>query len=364
MNLIDRYILRQLLVSALFAIAVLSLVLVLGKIFKELLDLLVNHDVPIQYILTFIGYILPFSLTFTIPWGFLTAVLLVFGKMSAENELIALRSIGISMARVSAPLLVLAGIACGICLWINLEVAPRAQEKMRSTIFEIATNNPLAMFNSDEVIDEFPNHKIYVEKKSGTRLRNLLLYEYSDDEEPLRVITADSGEIKTDIPNQQVLLKLYDAHYEGRDPKDPDNLNKIQQGITMGEVVMPISLKELYEKNRKRQRMGQETVQQLLSRDDESKTAARVEVSKRFSLSFASLAFALIGVPLAITAHRRETSVGFFFSLVIAFVYFFFIILADLVKNNPAYHPELLIWSPNVVFIGLGLYMFHRLGRR
>src|SRR3982751_2242062 len=97
MKLLDRYIARQVLVTALFAIGVLSLVLVLGNIFKQILDLLVNHDVPLEYIISFIGYIIPFSLTFTIPWGFLTAVLLVFGKMSAENELIALRANGVSI---------------------------------------------------------------------------------------------------------------------------------------------------------------------------------------------------------------------------------------------------------------------------
>src|SRR5438309_5362079 len=102
MKLIDRYVGKQILVAAIIAIAVLSLVLVLGNVFKQLLDLLVNHDVPIEFILSFIGYILPFSLTFTIPWGFLTAVLLVFGKMSAENELIALRATGVSVPRVCA----------------------------------------------------------------------------------------------------------------------------------------------------------------------------------------------------------------------------------------------------------------------
>ena len=66
----------------------------LGNVFKRLLDLLVNNDAPLDLILSFIAYILPFSLTFTIPWGFLTAVLLVFGRLSAENELIAWRSSG------------------------------------------------------------------------------------------------------------------------------------------------------------------------------------------------------------------------------------------------------------------------------
>ena len=60
MKLIDRYMGRQLLVTVLMAIAVLSLVLVVGNIFRKLLPLLVNHDVPVEYLLTFIAYVLPF----------------------------------------------------------------------------------------------------------------------------------------------------------------------------------------------------------------------------------------------------------------------------------------------------------------
>ena len=90
MKLIDRFVGRELLVSLGFAVAVLSLVLVLGNIFRRLLPLLVNQDVPAEYLITFIAYVLPFSLIFTIPWGLLTSVLLVFGRLSADNELIAL----------------------------------------------------------------------------------------------------------------------------------------------------------------------------------------------------------------------------------------------------------------------------------
>src|SRR5579862_5065363 len=160
MKILDRYVGRQVLSTALFGIAVLSLVLVLGNIFKQLLDLLINHDVPLEYILSFIAYILPFSLTFTIPWGFLTAVLLVFGKMSAENELIALRSNGVGIQRICYSVLLLSFVAVGICLWINIDVAPRAQEKMKAALFHIATSNPISFFGSDQIIDEFPGKKI------------------------------------------------------------------------------------------------------------------------------------------------------------------------------------------------------------
>ena len=102
MKLIDRFISRELLVNVAFAIAVLSLVLVVGNIFRKLLPLLVNHDVPMEYLITFIAYVLPFSLIFTIPWGLLTAILLVYGRLSADNELIALRANGVSVTCESA----------------------------------------------------------------------------------------------------------------------------------------------------------------------------------------------------------------------------------------------------------------------
>src|SRR4051812_9776015 len=104
MKMIDRYIGRQLIVSLIFAIFVLSFVLVIGNIFRKLLPLLVNHDLPIEYLVSFVAYVLPFSLIFTIPWGLLTAVLLVFGRLSADNELIALRSNGVSIGRICLPL--------------------------------------------------------------------------------------------------------------------------------------------------------------------------------------------------------------------------------------------------------------------
>ena len=67
MKLLDRYVSRQVLVSSIFGVGVLSVVLVLGRVFKDLLEMLVNHSVPLEFFLTFIAYILPFSLTFTIP---------------------------------------------------------------------------------------------------------------------------------------------------------------------------------------------------------------------------------------------------------------------------------------------------------
>jgi lipopolysaccharide export LptBFGC system permease protein LptF len=91
---------------------------------------------------------------------------------------------------------------------------------------------------------------------------------------------------------------------------------------------------------------------------------ATVELHKRFASSLACVAFALIAIPLGITAHRKETSVGFALSLIIAFTYFFFIIMADTFRDNAAAHPTILIWVPNILFVTLGSFLFWRLSRK
>ena len=220
MKLIDRFVGRELVVNVLFAIAVLSLVLVVGNIFRKLLPLLVNHDVPLEFLLTFIAYVLPFSLIFTIPWGLLTAILLVFGRLSADNELIALRANGVSVTRVCVPLAVLALVCTAICLWLNVDVAPAAQEKLRSSIFDLATQNPIALFGGDQVIDQFPGRKIYVGKKEGNKLENIIVFQMDEHSLPVRVTHARTGMLETDLPNKRLLLHLYDARYQERDAKE------------------------------------------------------------------------------------------------------------------------------------------------
>ena len=199
----------------------------------------------------------------------------------------------------------------------------------------------------------------------------------------MRVVFAKRGELETNLKTQEVLLHIYDARFEQRDMADPQNLRKIRQGITMKETVLSISLKELYERNKKRRGPSQMTLNELLSEENNPpptgsnatnvnqplvtkalQTVIRTEVSKRFSFSFASLALALMAVPLAITAHRKETSIGFLLSIIVAFSYFFFFFAANAVQNKPNWHPELLIWLPNVVFLSLGSVLFYRLCKK
>ena len=368
MKIVDRYISRQLIVNLLFAIVVLSFVLVIGNIFRKLLPLLVNHDLPVEYLVGFVAYVLPFSLIFTIPWGLLTAVLLVFGRLSADNELTALRSNGLSIARICVPLVVIALLCTAASIWLNVQVAPAAQEEMRSTVFNLATRNPMALFGSDQVIDQFPGRKIYVGKKEGNRLENILVFETNEESIPMKVTHARLGMLETDLPNRRILMHLYNARYSQRDEVDPYDLRRVRDGINVAEGTLPISLEDLYEKEKHRASRSMLSLEQLLEQlkaeDPKMRSSGWTEINKRFSFPMACLVFALVGVPLGITAHRRETSFGFAASLVIGVFYFLFIIVADTLRANPKLHPELLVWFPNVLFLGLGWWLFRRLSRQ
>src|SRR6516164_9064241 len=369
MKIIDRYLSGQILGAVLWAVGLLTMILVLGNVLRDLLSLLISHQVPITYIVTFIAYLLPFSLIYSIPWGVLVAVLLVFGKLSSDNELVALRANGVGMSRICLSVFVIAILFLGLCLWINLYVAPIAQVKLRSAAFDLASSDPLALFGSDEVIDQFPNRKIYVGKKEGSTLYDLHIFEMNAENLPMRVIFARRGTLEVDKQNEQILLHVYDARYEERDATAPDDLKKMRHGITLREGVLPISLQELLRKARNNQRPNEMTLDQLrgaLSKTDdaEDEAAYKTEVSKRFSNELAVFTFVLIGIPLAVTAQRKESSVGIALSFVVAFSYFIIVVLTDNVKHKPNLHPEILIWLPNVLYLSIGGTLFSRLARR
>ena len=224
------------------------------------------------------------------------------------------------------------------------------------------------MFQADEVVDQFPDRRIYVGAKDGDTMKNLIVFEIDDHGIPSKVVFAKTGTLETDNEQHRLLLKVKDAHFEQRDEIQPENVSLIRQGISMKEGVFPMSLQKLLNSKSRGKPLSAHTLQELLAETAKPncprRLAYQVEISKRFSLSLAAISFALIAVPLGITAHRKETSVGFALSLAIAFGYFFFIIIADTFRDNPKAMPVLLIWLPNIFFTGLGIWLFSRLARR
>jgi len=374
-----------------FAVVVLSVVLVLANLFKKLLVELDKYpDLGFGFVAEFILNVMPFSLIFTIPWGLLTAILLTFGRISADNELTALRMSGLSMPRICAPVFGFAIFLTGVTLWMNVDQSPRSQFRINQLFFELATENPGAIFVKDEVVDTLPGYVIYVEDRelinaenNDYHLKNLQLIKLNDRKRPEVFIRAKEAYIGFEPGNRDDLfMNLVDYHIEHS--ADTDGKRFLESTFVKAENgTIQVSLGELRDRHRKdrpsfmtipelRQEMANtksemeapERKPQEKKQLEKRLSSLKTEINKRFSLSLACLTLCLVGIPLGVTAQRRETSVGFALSLIIAIAYFLFIIVAEIFNENADAYPHLLIWLPNVVFMGLGLALFSRLSRK
>ncbi|CAN5472025.1 LPS export ABC transporter permease LptF [soil metagenome] len=370
LKIIDRYIGKQILFSTVFGLLVLSVVLVLGNILQKMMGLLVRSEVPLEVILKFVGYILPFSLVFTVPWGFLTAILLVFGRLSADNELVSLRMAGQSIARICAPVFVLAAALTAACFWVNVSVAPHAESEMAKLAYKAALDNPLSLFVPEQVTDSVPGHRIYVGSKEGNVLTNFHMVQLSGKRAVVYVSAKSVVVVPSDDGNG-IDLEMHDVEMV-RTPEagegEKQNMDEKETPVA-GFYTHPISLEKLAEKAT-RVRPSALSNAELRAYADEPETDEKerigllFEIQKRYSFSFACFTFLLVGIPLGITAQRRETSIGFVLSLMVAAAYFTLIIVAETFKKDPSAHPHLLVWLPNILFLTLGGILFWRLNRR
>src|SRR5215212_7496452 len=174
LRIFDRYVWSQVSGSTFIGVAVLTGVMVLANVFKEMERLLGDtSSLPILTVFQFILYVIPYSLIFTIPWALLTAILLVFGRMGADNEMTALRMTGMSMPRICVPVFILAVLMCGVCYWVNIELAPLAKTKIKRLFYDLAMDDPAMLFQPGKVLDKFPGFRIYTRDRKENNLKDV-----------------------------------------------------------------------------------------------------------------------------------------------------------------------------------------------
>ncbi len=409
MRIFDRYIARQILVSTLLAVVVLSVVLVMGQVFKKLLDHLVEGVLPLSVIFEFMACAFGASLSYTLPWGLLTAVLLTFGRLSADNELISMRMAGLSLSRICLPVFVVAGACSALCFWVNTVVSPISLKAIDQMTKQAVIRDPRVIFAPDKVLDKIPGRLLYVGDRQGDELQNVQIVQIGDGGgngspgRPSGIIFAKEGRLITDgmMERQAIEFGSKGNTYFIRDESSP--LSSEERGtLTAPELAareaklaaeaeapphifdfgttvsdMPISLKAIMEKSG-RVRVSVLSMSELsasvadprsLQRQHPgvevpSQADLRVEYHQRLSFSFACFVLALAGISFGISAQRRETSSGFVLSLTVGIGYFSLNLLGGMISRKPEYVPHLWTWLPNIVFGVLGLLLFRRAQRR
>ena len=366
LRLMDRYIGKQIIAATIFGVLVLSVLLVMGNLFKELRPLLVEERASPTLVAQFVLSVLPFSLIYTIPWGFLVAVLLVFGRLSSENELVSMRMSGVGLLRIATPVFLIGIALSGVCLWLNTSMAPKAKDTIKFVLYEAVKENPNALLDPGVVQTRFKGQKVFVESREGDILYGLHLYQQEGKKDtgfPPMSVYAREAKLKINQETKQLRLHLTDAFMEAR------NQNGSHELAFVGEqepLLFDFSVER--KKKRKASTMTNTEIHEMLETGEiigaKNKYRLLNEIQRRYAFSLACLALCLVGVPLGITARRKETSTGLAISIAVALSYFLFFAIAQQHEKSSDHTAIILYWTPNALCLILGIWLFYRARRK
>ena len=355
MKTLHLYLLRQVAATLVVTVGVFAFVLLLGNVLKDVLDLLASPRATAGLLLQALALLIPFVLSFALPIGMLTASLLTFGRLSADQELTAIRAGGISLASAIVPVIALSLVLCGVCFWFIGDLGPRSRVAFKE-LYKSALRSQETLALGEGRYVELGSVTLYARKVEGDQLRDVRIFAFTNKACYLDLF-APEAELRRDSNRFPEALAL--RHFQGL-----VQMGGGWQGISAEERIEPIanfrpaqsdgpklsemSMRQLLDERKKRSGTGIDV------------TPIEVQIHRQAAFSFACLGFTLVGIPLGIRAHRRETNIGVAMALVLLLVYYTFIIVAQSLDNRPQLHPQYLLWIPNLLFQAVGIHLIRR----
>lgn len=363
MRILQRHIAGQFLATAGLAAAVLLFILLSGNLMRAFE--LLARGVPAGTMLAFVAYLLPRLLTYTIPLAVLCGAVVMFSRLSADNEITAMRASGVSLWQILTPCLWITLMLSGVCLVLHTWISPICHERADRLKHGAALSNAAALLEPGRQV-KFPGHVLYVEAIDGDRLRHVQVYTLDDNgalREDIhapkgRLFEGENGGLTLLLQNAVIAQRGKTASQGGGERiQTPELRLQIDADVFAGRARLfrdpdYLRLPDLF------------SAIDVLRERGRDVTNLYVELHTRLVLSVAPLAFLLVGIPFGIRTQRSETSIGMVVSLVLALVFYAFIVLADNLKSNPAAHPDLVVWIPAVLYQVGGLLGLHYIAGR
>lgn len=330
MSALDRYVLRRFFAVFFPTCFGFGFLFFVGGSYRLLRD----ADLSVQQILLAVPWLIPFLLPYLIPLALTTTVALVYGRLVADNEVLALGSLGIPARALCGPVIVAAALLSLTSAWTSAQLVPychRMKREATRAVFE----QLLSLGEGEHLTRSFPKQSfsLYVRRYVPGSLEGIVLhYTYTAGDEGRRVpiqVVAERGRIAAESQSQELVLVLGDVTVTAlpdAESDDPDagplraTLEHVVQGISLGSYtrrkVFDFSSPELrLEAQRARDDQGVAAAlgggAAVLGSFSDFRIEAEVELALRVTLAAAPLLVVLIVLPITFLLRARSALIPF-----------------------------------------------------
>lgn len=378
MGTLNKYIFRQVAVSAFFTVALFVFVLVVGNVMKEVMGDLAAGRMGMDVFIYIVALLVPSVIPYALPMGMLTGILLVFGRMSAQNEITAMKAGGRSIFAMAAPVFFLAICASIFSVGINFYYAPVADHTYKTLLRNLIRNNPLQFIQPGRFIKDFPGYVIYANDAKGDELIGCRIWELDKQGRAKVSIQAEIGMLSYNDAEDQILLTLKrNGSAEISRGDDPEDLRKTLPVLRFEESTIKLPLNKIIGSlDNKKRKLSLMTFGELMDARDtwhrlppdkitpeiaaRDRMEVQLQIQKGFAMAFSIFSMVVFAVPLGIKVSRTETFANLAIALALAMAYYMATVVISWFEKYPALRPDILIWLPNIVFQVAGVILIWR----
>lgn len=366
MSIIDRYVVRQVLMPFLLGLLIFTFIFIIPPLLEYTEDL-VAKGVSGSLIVGLIALLVPQALAITIPMSLLLALLIAFGRLSADREFVAMQACGISLRRLLWPVTMISASAWVLTSYVLIDLVPGSNQRFLDIVFDVMSQRAEGDVKPRTFFTDFPNLVVYVQEipSSGRGWTGVFLVDQRPDQHS-SVYLAERGRVVIDRPRQRIDLELINAtQYRMDDSAKDENLfSRTPRAVfsvdsasmfarVTAKNIRQMSIAELRREIVRRQQETDPATNQPFSTHNE-----QMEIHKRFSIPVACLVFGLIGLALGATNRRDGAFGSFVLGIAVVFAYYVPLMIGPSLVKGHYLSPWLGSWLPNFVLGALGIVMF------
>jgi len=213
MKILSKYILKEHIGPFIFSLMLITLLFLMNLIFRELGHIL-SRGLQLNVVLEFLFLNIAWIIALAVPMAVLIATLMAFGRLSADNEITAIKSSGISFYSILTPvLLFFTGVGILLVLF-NDRVLPDFNHRARLLTTDILRKRPTLKLEPNVVFKEIPKITLLVhdvkDAADSSKIYNVVLDDRSD-RQSLKTILAKWGSVHFNYQSERLILNLYDG---------------------------------------------------------------------------------------------------------------------------------------------------------